>query len=457
MFDKGSQPLIDAVNEIIHSHIEMDKSKPVRPATDPQKMTSELELPICGKAHDIEQTVSLLKNVLAATPSTTSTRFANQLFGGRDTASTLGEMAAAIANTPMYTFKSGGPQILIEKEVIRKMSQLAGYSSHDGIFTPGGSLSNMAAMIIARNEAVAGLRENGLITKKMIIYSSAEAHYSVKKAAGMIGVGRNNVRGIPVDQDGKMKASKLETSIEQDLKEGHIPTMLNITAGTTVQGAFDNINELSIIARKYNIWVHVDGAFGGSLLLSKKHKEKFKGLEHADSFTWDAHKAMGAPLTSSVLLTKEKGMCKKHFDESADYLFQMNEDADLNPGHSSLQCGRRNDALKVWTAWKHHGDQGLELRIEKLLNLAQSFAQKVTDTPQWHLCKLPEYLNVCFYVDGVDTEKLCAELALQKKLKVSYGIVDGRTIVRMVFLNPDLNENELDSIIADIKEVAQSL
>src|SRR5690606_9625364 len=252
--------------------------------------------------------------------------------------------------------KAAGVQVLIEREITSRMAQMAGFPDGEGVFAPGGSMSNFAAMLIAREEKLPGTRERGVNATgaggaggnggPAIVYTSADAHYSIAKSMNMLGLGRGNLRKVMTDADGRMDPADLRAQIESDRVAGFAPIMVIATAGTTVRGAFDPLPQLAEVAREFDLWLHVDGAFGTSVLLSDKHRHLMQGSELADSLVWDAHKVMGAPLTCSVARTKQRGLFEKHIGEDAEYLFQ-DDDAELNPGTRSLQCGRRNDALKL--------------------------------------------------------------------------------------------------------------
>lgn len=441
----------DLIDEFVASEAQI----PVRPAVDPEKLYESLGIAIGDDGIAFEDVVEKLRQVLAATPTSASKRFFNQLFGGRDKAATMAEMLTPIVNTSMYTFKAAGPQILIENEIIHRMLAMVGFHEGEGILTPGGSLSNMAALMLARDAAEDSAHDHGL-RKRLIVYTSEECHYSIAKSAAMVGIGRNNVRHVPTDETGSMDVDSLRRMIDEDLENGHTPTMINATAGTTVLGAFDPIAAIADIALKYGIWLHIDGAFGGSVLFSKKHRHLLAGIDHADSVTWDAHKMLGVPLTCSVVLTKNRGKLVNSLDEPASYLFQQDEDV-LNPGKRSLQCGRRNDALKLWAAWQHHGSIGYAHRIDKLFDLAKYALDVIEADPQLLLSKNPCSVNVCFEVIGKSSEQICAELDRQARIKVGYGIVDGRKVIRLVCVNPDLENADLDTFFHEVKTVAADL
>lgn len=155
--------------------------------------------------------------------------------------------------------------------------------------------------------------------------------------------------------------------------------------------------------------MHVDAALGGGSLLSKKYKRLLKGIEQSDSVSRSLHKMMNIPLLAAVLLTKDKDVLQRNFNEDVDYLFQM-DDKDLNPANKHIQCGRRNDALKVWTALKYLGDTGYEKRINNEFANAQYATQVIKKDKDLKLMLEPECINICFQVKGKSAEKICEKL-----------------------------------------------
>ncbi len=355
----------------------------------------------------------------------------------------------------MYTWKVAGPQVAVERLLIQQLNQIVGYSDGEGTFTPGGSLSNLIAMLIARNHFAPDALTEGFIVGSGCIYTSADGHYSVRKNAGILGIGRNSVREIPVDDHGGMRLDVLESTIKQDLKRGMRPMLINATAATTVRGAFDPFVELAEIARRYDIWFHVDGAFGGPLMMCNEMRERFCGIEESDSFTWDAHKLMGVPLTCSILLVRQKGFLLDNLYEQAGYLFQGNEDQ-IEPGMTSIQCGRRNDALKLWSAWQVHGRAGYGQRFSKLLALIRHAADIVRNDPAFRLVVEPQSLTLCFEVVGFPSERICAILEEEQRALVGYGTVEGCTVIRLVCANPALEVEDIEHFFEQIRVITKA-
>jgi glutamate/tyrosine decarboxylase-like PLP-dependent enzyme len=422
----------------------------------PEELVSRLGIELGSAGLSLAEVSDKLRGVLRATPSAASPRFLNQLFGGRDEAATLAEMLVPLSNTSMYTYKVGGAQILVEREVLRRMVGAVPYPDGEGVFSPGGSLANLTAMVLARNEILPQSRDDGIQDQRPTVYTSSESHYSIRKAAGILGIGRNAVRVISSDESGAMRVAELADVIDDDRHRGFKPFFINATAGTTVLGAIDPLPEIAVIAREQAIWLHVDAALGGSLLLSSRYRHLLDGAAESSSLAWNAHKLMSVPLPCSVLLVRRRGLLQEHLGEAAAYLFQADE-ADLNPGTRSIQCGRRNDALKLWAAWQYHGDSGFDRRMTRLVELAHRAAELVDRDPDLELLCRPRTVNVCFRVRGFDSAEICAHLDRRSILKIGHGAALGVSAIRLVCIDPELDETRIRTIIRQIKRAAREM
>ncbi len=450
--------IIECVSKIAQRYADGDATCPVNPFRTPSELKSQLDLAINETGSSTEHVMEVLEQLVLATPRSTSKRFYNQLFGGRDPVATAADMLAPVVNTSLYTFKAAGPMAIVEEMVLERMAQKLGFKAPgpQGVFTPGGSISNLLAMLIARNRSCPDLRNKGFGGQRIICYVSQVAHYSIVKNAGILGIGRENVRLVPADSEGKLQADALGRLIEEDRDAGHIPSIIVATAGTTVLGSFDPIAQCAQIAKDFNIWYHVDASFGGSAAMSSTHRHLLDGIEQADSVAWNPHKVMGVPLSAAAFITREPDYLRRSLDETADYLFQGDDDA-YNPGTRSIQCGRRNDALKVWAAWKHHGDDGYECRIDHLMSLAKHCADRVKDSKSFKLTSEPEFVNVCFEVIGKSSRDICDTLREHNELLVGHAVVDGQRIIRVPFVNGDLTISDVDEMLDLVIKIADSL
>ena len=446
------------LSQIVDRYIRDDVDQPVNPYRTPEELKQLLELSLGEDGMPADRVMDALSDLAGATPRSTSTRFYNQLFSGREPIATAADMLVPVLNSSLYTFKAAGPMTIVEETVMERLAQKIGFAvpGAQGVFTPGGSISNMLGMMIARNEACPEIREEGSVGIRFMCYVSDDAHYSVSKNAGILGIGRSNVRRVGTNGTGEMRAELLSVMIAEDRAAGHVPGVIVATAGTTVLGAFDPIDAIADIARQEKIWLHVDASYGGAALMSPAHAGLMRGIHRADSVAWNQHKVMGVPLSAAAFLTRQSGQMRRCLDETADYLFQGDDDA-YNPGTRSIQCGRRNDALKVWAEWKHRGDAGFRDRIEQLMGLAQHCARRVEDSDLMRLVIDPAYVNVCFEVIGKSSRDICDELRARNELLVGHAVVDGRRIIRVPLVNGDLTTGDVDEMLGLILNVATLL
>lgn len=375
-----------------------------------------------------------LKDLVFTSPRTATSGFFNQLFGGRQDKAILGDLLSVILNNSMATYKAAGPQIAVEKTILREVCDIIGWDENaDGTLAPGGSMTNFMGMLMARDAFNHKTRFEG-VQQKMIVYTSIESHYSTPKNAAFSGIGRDNVRMIATDDQGRMDNAVLRQTIEDDIAKGFHPVLINCTAGTTVLGAFDDLVEASAIAKEYNIWLHVDGAYGGSVLLSERYKHLVKGVERVDSYTINAHKMLGTPLSCSLIVVKDKQNLHNSFSNDASYLYQTDHDG-FNPGKTSLQCGRRNDALKLWVLWKSVGTKGLANIVDQQFDLADTGRDYVRRHPDYTDYSVDDTVAVCFNYKGIPATELCTALYEHSEILVGYGSFRDDTFIRLVTIN----------------------
>jgi sulfinoalanine decarboxylase/sulfinoalanine decarboxylase/aspartate 1-decarboxylase len=429
-------------NELVEALITEEKQNPVAKRIASNKLYNSIDLSLNNRAMIDDDFKSLLKEVLVSTPKTATNLFFNQLFGGRQSKAILGDLLAVMLNNSMYTYKVAGPQVGIEQEIIRQSCNLIGYGANsNGTFPTGGSMSNYMALVMGRDAKDPLCRLNGM-SKPMLIYTSKESHYSNDKNASFAGIGRNNIRYIETDSKGRMLPNKLEEQILQDIQNGGLPTYVNATAGTTVLGAFDPIDKIADITEKYTIWLHVDGAYCGSVIFSEHYKYLVKGVERSNSFSYNAHKMLGTPLTCSIILVNDKKHLHASFSNDADYLYQTDGD-DFNLGKTSFQCGRRNDALKFWTLWKSIGTVGLQKIVEQQFNLANVALDYIRSNPDYTLYSFDASISVCFNYKNIEPMALCTALYEQQITVVGFGSFKEDTFIRLVTINANNEKQDI--------------
>jgi len=305
-------------NRLADLLLEAEKSNPVIPPIAPEQLINKLDLTLTEEAISDDALFNCLKDIILSVPRLNTTGFFNQLFGGRNDKASVGDLLVVLLNNTMHTYKVSGPMVGIEKEILKQVTQLVGYGEDaDGTIAPGGSMTNLMGMLMARDAANDQVRYQGL-RQEMVMYASKECHYSVAKNASFMGIGRENVRYIASDNHGKMRLDLLEQTIKKDMETGHLPFMVVATVGTTVMGAADPIDEISEICKTHNLWLHVDGAYCGSVIFSKKYRHLIKGIEKSDSFCVNAHKMLSTPITCSIIITKYNQDC-------FEYMFALHQ------------------------------------------------------------------------------------------------------------------------------------
>ncbi|KAH3703198.1 hypothetical protein DPMN_078229 [Dreissena polymorpha] len=350
---------LSEINKIIAKYLksERDDTTKVLDFHHPHQLREMMDhcLYVDDQPHDLEQLLSDCNETLKYCVKTAHPRFMNQISTGIDIVGMAGEWVTAAANTNMFTYEIAPVFTLMEEIVQQRMKQLIGWPEGDAIFAPGGAISNLYAVLVARHVINPDIKHDGMYgVNKLAIFTSVQSHFSIKKAAVLLGIGLNNVYSIDTDSRGRMDALKLEEAIQRAMAAGVRPLLVNATCGTTVLGAYDPLNPIADICEKYGVWMHVDGAWGGSVLFSDKYRHLLEGIHRADSMTWNPHKMMGVPLQCSAIFVKKKGVLESVNGLRADYLYQSDKmyDTSYDTGDKAIQCGRHNDIFKLWLMWR---------------------------------------------------------------------------------------------------------
>jgi len=383
----------------------LDISKKITEYASPDELTAAIDFDppkVAGKTY--AELGGLVDQVLLHAVRTGHPRYYNQLWSESDPMAVLGEWLSTTLNCTMYTYEVAGMFLLMERAVLKRMREKIGWEdgAGDGMLCPGGSICNMQALSFARHNKFPDMKKTGMFgSARCVIFCSAESHYSILKGAFTCGFGTDNVISVACDETGAMDPKAFEAAVEEHVALGHIPLMVQATAGTTVRGMYDPLNPIADVCEKHGIWLHVDGAWGGSVLLSDKYRHLMDGAARADSITWDGHKMLGTPQQCACLLLKStKGLPASCNGVKAAYLFQPDKPyAELDTGDNHIQCGRRNDVLKFWLAWQSLADTGYAKRVDVLLDLARYMAGAIEKRAAdgFVLTSQPACSNVCFF------------------------------------------------------------
>ena len=428
---------------------------------DSRSKTTDLKLPLEGLGP--QSVMDDIDEFLKQCVKTNRGEFMNPLWGGLNITAFAGEVISALTNQSMYTYELAPLATLIEQTIIKRMSELIGFAEGFGNMTTGGSNGNMLGMLCARQSILPQSSKIGFDGSKYVAFVSSESHYSVLMSANVVGIGHQNVIKVACDEKGRMKSSSLKEEIARSRANGFVPFCIVATSGTTVRGAFDPVDEIAEIAHSESIWLHVDAAWGGSCLFSSKKRQLMKGVELADSICWDAHKMMGMPLICSTFIVKNAKILSSvcSHGDVAHYLFH-DETKDIDLGRFSLQCGRRNDSLKLWLAWREIGDSGWAKMVERYCSLADYLEERIIAEPNLEMCSHREWTNVCFrYNDNSRTDDLNLlnmeirnRLLKEGEIIVSRSNIGEKTVLRPVISNPAVDKEIIESLIEKVKSHA---
>jgi glutamate/tyrosine decarboxylase-like PLP-dependent enzyme len=437
-----------------------------------------------GLSSDLSSVRDTIKDILKFSVRTGSPRYFNQLWSGTDLANIVAEYITAFTNASTYTYEVAPVYSIMEIELVNHLNKIVGWSGGDGILTPGGSVSNLMALLCARARLFPYTKLEGMRdSDKLVAFTSVHSHYTIKRAAFMMGIGMNNVVNVPVGPDGKMDTQLLEAAVRKAIADGKKPFFVNSTAGSTVLGIFDPIPAIADICEKYNMWLHVDGALGGAVLLSQDKRRLLKGVERADSLCFCLHKMLGFNQQCSVFLSKHENVLKNTNASNADYLFHDHDETPYDLGDKTLLCGRRQDSLKAWLSWKVHGDKGFEERIDHNFANAQYCAQRLRERKdKFELLAEPECIQVCFFFVpksvrglpkgperdrklGLLTPMIRREIQKSGRMLVNYNPLHASepnfaflpNHFRIVFSNPEQTREDVDFALDEIERLGENL
>jgi len=434
----------------------------------PAELKRILDLERPDKTGDWPEILHWIETYLAYSVKTDHPAFLNRMWGGANLPSIVGEIIAALTNASACTFESAPVSTILEKYMIDQMLDLVGFVQGEGQMTTGSSNANMIAMMAARNNANNSVKQSGLFgQQKLFAFVSADAHYSMDKAANILGIGTDQLIKVPLDRYGAMEPDALASAIGRVLVSGGVPFFVAATAGTTVRGAYDPIEPLLDFRHKYGFWLHVDGAWGGAAVLSTTLKQKFlAGLQGADSFTCDFHKMLGASLMCNVLLINNRSHALRATLSAGDgsYLFRDEHNAETEDlGVASLQCGRRVDSLKWFLDWKFFGRQGLACRVERNLELCEYAESWVNESTELEMVVPRTSFNVCFRFKVPEEKSNSFNLTLRNRLYqegkslVGIAYIDGDVAMRLLAANSSAGKTDIDIFFNNVLQTGRDL
>ncbi|AGF71519.1 putative L-2,4-diaminobutyrate decarboxylase [Corynebacterium halotolerans YIM 70093 = DSM 44683] len=386
-------------------------------------------------------------------------------------ASVAAEVMATSVNTAVESWDQATSAALIEKRLIRWTTDRIGFTDGlaDGVFTSGGTQSNLQALFIAREKALASCgtdadthAEN---LSRIRFLTTGNAHYSVARAARLLGLGDRGIISLGEDSRGRLNPAELDRRLAEARLEGLLPAAVIATAGTTDRGAIDPLPEITEVCRRHSVHLHVDAAYGGALLVSPRRRSWLAGIEQADSITVDFHKGFYQPVACSAVLVR-RARDLYHVSWFADYLNPASSGR-LNLADISLQTTRRFDALKLWVTLRVCGAAAIGEAFDRCCDLATDTARLLYEDPDFELVDPPQLSTVLFRfappqtgpdVDAAQLNQCIRDVLFDSgEAVVATTVIKGKACLKFTILDPTLTVDQLREVIALVRDTGHEL
>ena len=359
------------------------------------------ELPI--ESESIEQLMDDCRSMIAASRHLGHPRFFGYIGSPSTPVGAFSDLIASALNQNVNSWRSAPAATEIEKMVVRWLGKIISYNENaHGLLTSGGSMANLNALLIAhRVKSPDKVSDLGLwnTLKPMTIYASEHVHFSIPKAADILGLGRSRVRMVKSDTKFRLDVSSLRSSIESDLRNGLQPFCIVASAGTVGTGAVDPLAEIAQVALEYGLWFHVDGAYGAIAALDERKHSVLKGISLADSVALDPHKWLYTPIDCGCLLFRDRDRVRSALSFSAGEYIKVNEETEAESfafWDYGLELSRRFRALKIWMLLRYYGLRRISAAIAQNNALAEYFAACINRDSDFELLA-PVELSICCF------------------------------------------------------------
>ncbi len=350
---------------------------------------------------------------------------------------------------------------LLEAQAVGWVSDFIGFPSAEGAFTSGGMISNLTAVLAARERALPGCREEGFAGRKAAVYCSSEAHHSVVRAAEAAGFGSAFVRRLAIDDRRRLIAADLDRAIAADLDQGIVPACVVANGGTTLTGAVDDLAAIAEVSERHGVWMHVDGAYGLPAAATDSAGHLFRGIERADSATLDAHKWLGLQKSCSLVLLRGGGALEETFGHEETY---MRREEVKNAVERTLEYSRPLRSLKLWIAFRTHGAEAFRGWIEDTLARARELTELIRAAPDFELLCEPTLSTICFRhvpgdVSDVDAHNLELARSIQAdgRVYLASAVIDDVACLRVCFVNFRTRPEDVELVLEVARERGREL
>jgi len=442
------------------------------------KPVLDIALPEQGVGID-EVTRELVENIIPFGSPVTKPGFTSFITTGATSASTLASAAASIASPQRYLPTAFN---FIEELSLDWLAQMCGLGEMKGIYSSGGSVANLVALGAARQSAFEKIAHDPArdgVNREVAVYASSECHNTIKRAAGVLGIGRSAIRSITCDDQGRMRVDELRTAIAKDLRDHILPMAIVANIGTTNTGAIDPIAQIGRVAREHDIWLHVDGAYGLPGILDDRLSHLYQGLELVDSIIVDPHKWLGASVGIAATFVHDRNLLERAFtQEPADYLEGSIDDMGAENAqleHSlddfgvpyfsyGVELSAPCRGIVLWALIREIGVEGMRARIVRHNDMARKLAEFCKQHPSLELLLEPTLSVCCFryvwpQIDDLDrlNQKIHRRLIRENEYLPSTTRIKGQLALRPCFLGARTDDSQVDGLAQAVLRIGDAL
>jgi aromatic-L-amino-acid decarboxylase len=391
----------------------------------------------------------------------TNPRFFGYVLGSGEPIAAAGDLLASVLNQNLTAWRSSPSAVTIEKVVVGWLAEAIGCAGFSGSLTGGGSSANLMALAMARETRIPA-NESGV--RPGAIYASEQVHMSIPKAIALLGIGREQLRLIPCDAEFRIRTDLLRQCMERDARSGMRAVAVVGSAGTVATGSIDALSELAQIAREFEAWFHVDGAYGALAAIAQP--ETFAGLNEADSLSLDPHKWLYQPLDCGCLLYRDPEAARRSFSHTGDYAKSLIDDPveGFVFFEETIELSRRFRALKLWLSLRYHGLDKFRQSIQNDLDHAQLLARRVSESAELELLAPVTLSAVCFRYVGkpesnVDevNQTLLQRVIRRGKVFLSNATIHGMFALRACIVNHRTSPADIEQVVAEVLTVGREL
>ncbi len=383
------------------------------------------------------------------------------------------DLISSTVNQPSSFYEAAQLPNVVERIMADEFNQFIGWErdSFAMVTTSGGSLASLTALLAARNDKFPRIWSEGILAlegQPRPAIAVGDAHYSISRAVGIMGIGEDQIVRLPINQKNQICIDKVRPTLEAAEKRGLKVFCLVASAGTTTMGAFDPIDELAAIAQEKNLWLHIDGAHGGSLLVSDQLRHKLKGIEKADSFILDAHKMMFLPAACTLLFYRNKPKSYGAFRQNASYVFEKKPDiyTEFDSAEQNFECTKRPLIMNLWVLWTLYGKALFASKIDYLCQLTLQAYEILNDEPDFQTLHQPEANILCFRYLPVNLRESAFpdfQVAIRNRIReggkffISKVDIEGKGCLRVVFMNHQIDGDRFRTLLREIRKIGQEL